>query len=70
MSVVDCPTDFSELLSREQAAKMLGVETHTLAVWATTGRYSLPFYRVGKFAKYRRADIEQWLAGRRVGDSE
>ena len=57
----------SPLLSREQAAEYLGVKEQTLAVWGTTRRYSLPFVKVGRLAKYRLADLDSFIARRTVG---
>ena len=54
----------SELLTREQAAKFIGVSKGTLNVWSSTGRYGLPFIKVGRLCKYRVADLERWLASR------
>lgn len=51
-------------MTRAEAARMLRVEAQTLAVWASTGRHSLPFVRVGARAMYRVADVERWLADR------
>jgi excisionase family DNA binding protein len=56
----------SPLLSREEAAAYLNVRPQTLAVWATTGRYSLPMIRVGRRIRYRQADLDRWLAKRTV----
>jgi len=52
------------LLTRRQAAEYLGVSPQTLAVWACTGRYNLPLVRVGRLAKYRRCDLDSWIARR------
>ena len=52
------------LLTREEAAARLGVKAQTLAVWASTGRYSLPFIKVGRLVKYRQADLDAFLIGR------
>jgi len=54
------------LLTREEAADYLGVLPQTLAAWATTGRYELPYIRVGKSVRYRLADLEAWLVSRTV----
>jgi len=54
------------LLSRRQAAEYLGVSSNTLAVWACTRQYELPYIRVGRLAKYKRADLDAWLASRTV----
>ena len=62
-------TDTTNLLTRAEAAQLLGVSAQTLAVWACTGRYHLPYIKVGRLPRYRRVDIENWLVGRRVGDA-
>ncbi|HUE74332.1 MAG TPA: helix-turn-helix domain-containing protein [Pirellulaceae bacterium] len=54
------------LLSRRQAAEILGVQPQTLAVWATTGRYELPFTKVGRLVKYDPADLEKFVRSRTV----
>lgn len=54
------------LLSREDAAKALGIRPQTLACWATTGRYNLPFVKIGRKVKYRLADIERFIAANLV----
>lgn len=60
-------TNVSErLLSRIEAANFLNVAPQTLAVWATTGRYRLPYVRIGTRAMYRLADLEAFIESRRV----
>jgi predicted site-specific integrase-resolvase len=54
-----------ELLAPSLTAKILNVAVGTLAVWRCTGRYDLPFYKVGKSVKYRRSDVERFLRVRR-----
>ncbi|WP_426428605.1 helix-turn-helix domain-containing protein [Pseudomonas palmensis] len=48
----------------KQAAIALGVKASTLAVWRSTGRYNLPFLKVGRLVKYRIHDIAEFLARR------
>jgi excisionase family DNA binding protein len=55
------------LLTREQAAEYLGIAPQTLAVWASTGRYSLPMIKVGRCARYRRRDLDKFLESRTIG---
>ena len=45
------------LLTRKQAAEFLGVKEHTLAVWACSKRYDLPYVKVGRLVKYRYSDL-------------
>ena len=56
----------SNRMTRKQAARYLGVKSGTLACWATTGRYSLPFYRIGGLIYYSQDDLDDFLASRRV----
>jgi excisionase family DNA binding protein len=49
------------LLNRDQAARYLGVKKNTLSAWASTGRYNLPYIKVGHLVKYRVEDLEAFL---------
>jgi len=55
------------LLTRQQAAEYLGLRRQTLAAWASTGRYGLPFIRVGRKVRYRQSDLDRWLRERTCG---
>jgi excisionase family DNA binding protein len=57
----------SELLTRDEAAQVLRVKPQTLATWAATKRYGLPFVKIGKLAMYQRSDLERFIASRTVG---
>lgn len=48
----------------KQAADVLGVRPNTLAVWRSTGRYNLPYLKVGRLVKYRISDLAEFLASR------
>lgn len=56
--------DADWLLNEKQASNFLGVTEGTLAVWRCTGRYDLPFLKIGRLVRYRRDDLETWLKGR------
>jgi excisionase family DNA binding protein len=60
-------TNPNELLTDEQAAALLGVKPQTLAAWRMSGRYGLPFLKIGRLVRYRRGDLERWLESRRTG---
>lgn len=51
-----------ELLTRREAAAFLKVETGTLAAWASRGTPKLPFIKIGSLPRYRRSDLEKFLA--------
>jgi len=55
-----------ELLATPPAADYIGVEPHTLEIWRSTGRYHIPFVKVGRLVKYRRTDLDAWLASRTI----
>ncbi len=59
-------TVISGLLTPKEAAEFLGVQEQTLAVWRISGRYGLPFYKVGRRVYYKAEDLEAWLESRRA----
>ncbi len=52
------------LFTRREAANYLGVGESTLAVWACVGRYDLPYVKIGRLAKYRKADLDAFIEKR------
>ncbi len=48
----------------KQAADVLDLKPTTLAVWRSTGRYNLPYLKVGRLVKYRLSDLAEFLARR------
>jgi excisionase family DNA binding protein len=52
----------TELFSRAEAAAYLGVAKQTLAIWKCTKRYNLPFIKIGKLVKYKKSDLDQFIA--------
>lgn len=53
-----------DLLNEKQAAELLDTAPGTLSVWRSTGRYNLPFIKIGRKVRYRRADLLAWLEQR------
>ena len=54
----------ADLLDERAAAVMLDLSPGTLRVWRSTGRYNLPFLKIGRNVRYRRADLQMWLEAR------
>ncbi len=54
--------DGERLLTRKEAADYLGVAENTLSVWASEGRYRLPYIKVGRLVKYRLSDLREFIA--------
>lgn len=57
----------TELLTSGQAANYLGVSVGTLEVWRCTKRYAIPFIKVGRLVRYRKAALDDFLMQRTVG---
>jgi excisionase family DNA binding protein len=47
-----------------EAARYIGAKPSTLEVWRSTGRYDLPFEKVGRKVRYRKSALDRWLAER------
>jgi hypothetical protein len=56
-----------QLLTRSAAAAHLGVQPQTLAVWACTKRYPLPYVKIGRRVMYRLTDLEAFVMANRHG---
>ena len=53
-------------MTREEAARYLGVQPRTLEIWATTGRYNLPYIRVGRRVQYSKSDLDRFLQAKKI----
>lgn len=54
----------STLVDDSAASVYLGVTTGTLSVWRSSGRYPLPFVKVGRRVRYRVGDILDFVESR------
>lgn len=54
----------ADLLDERKAADFLDVSPGTLSVWRSTGRYSIPFIKVGRSVRYSRNALQAWLESR------
>jgi excisionase family DNA binding protein len=62
--------DSSYLLSRQEAAKYLGITPRTLAVWACVKRYNLPYVKMSRLFKYRRSVLDDFVERRTITQPE
>ncbi len=63
-------TDLAEslqLLTTEDVAKLLSMKPQTLAGWRCTGVQPLPFLKLGRAVRYRRAAVADFLRTRERG---
>ncbi len=59
--------ELPDLISRQEAAYMLGIKPATLAAWAVKGWYDgvLPIIRIHRgLVRYRRSDVERFIQSR------
>lgn len=52
------------LLTTKQASEYLQITVGTLAVWRTNKTYNIPYLKCGGRVRYRKSDLDAWLAGR------
>ena len=64
MSLTNITHDSRQLLDDKAAAMVLNVTPGTLSVWRSTGRYALPYLKIGSKVRYRPADLLAWLEQR------
>lgn len=55
--------ELEELYGVEDVSRILGVPVRTLYAWRTERRGPRSF-RVGRYVRYRRSDVADWIAGR------
>ena len=60
------PSNIRDLCDDKAAADILDVSPGTLSVWRSTGRYNLPFVKIGRKVRYRKSD---WtiVTGKQIG---
>ncbi len=54
----------ANLITPEQTAQYLGVSIGTLSVWRSSGRWNLPFVKVGSRVMYNPDDIQAFIESR------
>lgn len=58
----------SDLVDESAAAAIIDVAPGTLSVWRSTGRYGIPFVKIGRKVRYSRAALAAWLESRTRSD--
>lgn len=54
----------TDLVTETEAAEILDLAPGTLSVWRSTGRYAIPFIKVGRKVRYSRTALDAWLESR------
>ena len=55
------------LFTPPQASSYLEVTESTLSVWRCTGRYNIPFVKVGRLVRYKKSALDAFLDRRTTG---
>lgn len=55
------------LLDDDEAAAYIDVKPKTLPVWRSTGRYSIPYIKIGRLVRYRKSALDEFLKRRTMG---
>jgi excisionase family DNA binding protein len=63
-SILANNSQHQQTLTPAQAADILGLSKGTLEVWRSTGRYNLPFIKMGRYVRYRLSDINAFIESR------
>jgi predicted site-specific integrase-resolvase len=58
------PKFIESLASPKAVAKDLNVTEGTLQVWRSTGRYDLPYIKIGGKVMYRVSDVNKFIESR------
>jgi predicted DNA-binding transcriptional regulator AlpA len=69
MSTIDSPpsaADYSQLIDEKRLCADLGISSVTATKWRARAE-GPRFIKVGRLIRYRRSDVEAWLASRTVG---
>jgi len=55
-----------KLLTREEAAKILGVRPNTMAVWKSKGVPSPASYKINGLVRYKESDLMAFIESNRI----
>ena len=56
--------NLNALIRPDEAASILGISPGTMMVWRSTGRWNLPFVKVGSRVMYNPNDIQAFIESR------
>ncbi len=57
------------MMTRVEAAEYLGLRPGTLEAWASRKTVALPFTKLGRAVRYRKRDLDQFIAQNRHADT-
>jgi excisionase family DNA binding protein len=66
---IEAPPQDERLINYRGASRVIDTPVATLQVWVSTGRYGIPFYKVGRKVRFKKGELLRWLATRKHGSS-
>jgi hypothetical protein len=54
----------SARINNKDLAKYLNLKSGTPSNWRSTGRYALPYIKIGRYVRYEMKAVRAWLADR------
>ena len=68
--MTDTASDHNQMLSTQEAARLLGLQPCTLSAWREDGSQpGLAFFKLGKAVRYRYGDILSFIATRKASST-
>lgn len=52
---------YKQIMTRKEAAEYIGFSAGTLAVWASTKKYAIKSFKVGRSIRYRKEDLDHFI---------
>lgn len=65
-SITSVLPNLPELLTEAEFCDLARIKPQTAAVWRSSKRYALPYVKVGRLVRYRKADVLAFLEARTV----
>lgn len=64
MDAANTPAQAPELMTPQELAHNLAVSEETLTTWRSRKSAGIPFVKVGRLVRYRRADVAAYIESR------
>lgn len=58
-----------DVMTTAEASEYLRIPAATLARWRSDGTVRIPFARFGRLVRYRRQDLDRWMARNLIAES-
>ena len=56
-----------QVLTRHEAAKIIGIKPNTFNLWRAEGKPHPPFYKINGMIRFKKSDILAFIESRKIG---